>query len=639
MCFILIAIIGRNLAPLTYYAHDKVMLYDIMEVSLRGNNELGVVVEILDNKKFDFEPLEAKKSLLYYTKTQLDLLPFISNYYMQNIGITAHIFTACKNMQKDSIKQNERKNINYESRLKTLSNEQQLVFEACTNQPLSLIFGATGSGKTEIYFHAIAECLKEGKQALLLMPEISLTPQMQKRLNAAFPNLSDTWHSKRTLAQKQKILESLQEGTLHIIAGARSALFLPFENLGLIIVDEEHDDSYKSNSQPKYNARDLAMFLSKKDIRVILGSATPSPKSYYLAKKHNYLLCLHDKFHKSTFALRYDDSEQIGISPQIIYAIQNTLAKKKQVIIFLPTRANFKILICRHCRQKILCPNCSITLSLHAKKNALVCHYCNFTTKIPDTCDTCGSSMLSGMRMGTEEFKKELTEALIAYNLFPNISIFDRDNITTQKKLAKLLHSFEKHEIDILIGTQMIAKGHDYPNVGLSIIVGMDYMLQIPDYRAHETSLSLLYQVAGRSGRKGHGDILVQTKDSQIINELWGDYTKVLCYLLSTRNPLYPPFCRFALLRFGHSIEQKARNLAQDFAALLQKVRNDNICQFEIVGVSEAGVFKIKKKYYYQILLRSYSNFTLQQALQYAMHHATKDMQSFMDIDIDPLSF
>ena len=185
----------------------------------------------------------------------------------------------------------------------------------------------------------------------------------------------------------------------------------------------------------------------------------------------------------------------------------------------------------------------------------------------------------------------------------------------------------------------MIAKGHDYPNVGLSIIVGMDYMMQIPDYRSHETSFSLLYQVAGRSGRKFRGDVLVQTKDSQIIHELWGDYTKVLYYLLSTRNPLYPPFCRFALLRFGHSSGKIAYNLANEFATLLQKAYNENTCKFEIVGVSEAGIFKVKKKYYYQILLRSYNNFILQKALHTAMSLATKEMQSYIDIDIDPLSF
>lgn len=649
MCFILVAIIGRKLASLTYYTRDLVVPYDIVEVNLKNKKELGIIVEILKDKKFDFDVLEAKKSQLFYTETQRILLPFISSYYMQNIGITAQLFSPCgslaatgqNDIKEKSVKEQGIKetNINHKHNLKTLSKEQQSVFEACQRQPLSLIFGTTGSGKTEIYFHAISKCLQDDKQALLLMPEISLTPQMQKRLSAAFPNLSDTWHSKRTARQKEAILESLKRGTLKIIAGARSALFLPFENLGLIIVDEEHDDSYKSGSQPKYNARDLAMLLSTKNISVILGSATPSVKSYYLAKTHEYLLFLQNKFHKSTFSLHYDDSEQIGISPQIIYAIQNTLEREKQIIIFLPTRANFKIILCRNCRQKILCPNCSITLSLHAKKNALVCHYCNFTTKIPDVCSTCGSGMLSGMRMGTEEFKKELTEILLGYGLSPNIAIFDRDNITTQKQLKKLLQEFEANKIDILIGTQMIAKGHDYPNVGLSIIVGMDYMLQMPDYRAHEISLALLYQVAGRSGRKGHGDILVQTKDSNIVHDLWGDYTKVLNYLLESRKSMYPPFCRFALIRFSHKNEKKALTLAQDFAAILQRAYDKNTCKFEIVGVGEAGIFKIKSKYYYQILLRSYKNMTLQKVLHYAMQYATKDMKNCMDIDIDPLSF
>ena len=772
MCFIVVAIINRNLAPLTYYTHDEVVLYDIMQVSVRNKMELGIIVQIISNQNFEFEILEAKKSHFRYTQTQRILLPFMSAYYIQSIGITAQVFTP-KDMRLESnihssglpnfkLQKNEDlesnhhikckqtfdmeskydrnldstptnhankttnssncsmalealielegrsylndndypsnsinrsncidkgeflqnldsnnfaplhpapthldKNLdsknyalspvshldlteNVESNLpqteilcnlKTLSNNQQEIFTECSKRSLSLIFGTTGSGKTEIYFHAIAKTLKEGKQALLLMPEISLTPQMQERLNTAFPNLADTWHSKRTATQKQKILQSLQNGSLKIIAGARSALFLPFENLGLIIVDEEHDDSYKSQSNPKYHARDLAIFLSTKGIQVILGSATPSPKSYYLAKKHNYLLHLQNKFHNSTQTLHYDESEQIGISLHILHAITSTLEKGEQVIIFLPTRANFKILLCRTCKQKILCPNCSITLSLHSKKNALVCHYCNFTSQIPRACNTCGSDMLSGVRMGTEEFKKELETALLSHNLTPNIAIFDRDNVSTQKKLTALLHDFGEQKIDILIGTQMIAKGHDYPNVTLSIIIGMDYMLQIPDYRAHETSFSLLYQVAGRSGRKKHGNILVQTKDFELINNLWGDYTKVLHYILHERNPLYPPFCRLALLRFGHSSEKKAHNLAKEFASILHKIQCENDYAFEIVGVSEASIFKIKKKYYYQILLRSYNNLTLQKALQHALKYATKDIKNCVDIDIDPLSF
>ncbi len=638
MRFILVAVIGRNLAPLIYYTYDEVVPYDIMCVPLCNINELGIVVQIMPTQTFEFEVFEARKSHYYYTQIQRILLPFMHMYYMQNLGITAQVFTPYNTALCDSKKHNAQiQHAPYY--LKTLSSHQEAIFEICSKQALSLIFGATGSGKTEIYFHAIAACLQAGKQVLLLMPEISLTPQMQQRLNTAFPNISDTWHSKRTNTQKQKILQSLQNGTLSIIAGARSALFLPFENLGLIIVDEEHDDSYKSQSQPKYHARDLAMLLSKHEIRVILGSATPSPKSYYLAKQHNYLLCLQHRFYESKHTLYFDNANEIGISPQILYAIQHTLAKQQQIIIFLPTRANFKILICRQCRQKILCPNCSITLSLHAKKNALICHYCNFTSAIPDICVSCGSDMLSGVRMGTEEFKKELTNTLLSYNLSPKIAVFDRDNITTHTQLTTLLRSFENHEIDILIGTHMIAKGHDYPNVALSIVIGMDYMLQIPDYRAHELSFSLLYQVAGRSGRKQHGDILVQTRDPQIIHELWGDYTKVLNYILQARNPLYPPFCRFGLIKFGHNKEKKAQQLATDFAIILQEIHTNNMYNFEIIGVSEASVLRVNRKYYYQILLRSYSNLILQKVLQHALHNATKDMQKYIDIDIDPLSF
>lgn len=637
--FIVVAIINRNIAPLTYYTDEEVVLYDIMQVSVRDKNELGIIVQILQNQDFSFEPLKAKKSQFIYTKIQKTLLSFISTYYMQSINITAQVFTA-KNIELDSEKiQNFTQKNDIVHNLKTLTNNQQEIFKKCSTKNLSLIFGTTGSGKTEIYFHVIAKCIKEGKQALLLMPEISLTPQMQTKLNATFPNLADTWHSKRTVTQKHQILKSLQSGKLKIIAGARSALFLPFDNLGLIIVDEEHDDSYKSQNNPKYNARDLAIFLSTKGIQVILGSATPSPKSYYLAKKHNYLSHLQNKFHNSKQTLHYDETDQIGINQNIIHAITNTLKKHEQIIIFLPTRANFKILLCRNCNQKILCPNCSITLSLHTKKNALICHYCNFTNQIPKVCNICGSNMLSGMRMGTEEFKKELERALTELSLTPNIAIFDRDNVATQKKLNVLLDDFEKQKIDILIGTQMIAKGHDYPNVTLSIIIGMDYMLQIPDYRAPETSLSLLYQVAGRSGRKKNGDILVQTKDSELISNLWGDYTKVLHYILHERNPLYPPFCRLALLRFGHTIEKKAYCIAKKFAEFLHKIQCENTYSFEIVGVSEASIFKLKKKYYYQILLRSYNNLILQKVLQYALNHATKDVKNYIDIDIDPLSF
>ncbi len=641
-----IEIIGRNLMPLLYYTHDCVEKLDIVLVELREKECYGIIVDIVEIEPVDFEVLEAKKSNYTLTDTQKVLLNFISSYYISKIGISLDLFVLCdKNIQKN-ITENSKV---YDTNVNTLSEQQQIILNECRHKNISLIFGVTGSGKTEIYFHAIKECIESGKQALLLMPEISLTPQMQERLQRAFPNLSNIWHSKRSTKQKQEVLETLQSGHIKIIAGARSALFLPYDNLGLIIVDEEHDDSYKSSSQPKYNARDLAMFLSNKGIKVILGSATPSVKSYYIAKKHNYLLNLKHGFYVANQSLMYDETNQIGINQQILFAIKNEILQHKQVIVFVPTRANFKVIECRDCKHKITCPHCSISLSLHDKKNALICHYCNFMCKIPTQCEQCGNDSLSGIRIGTEEVKKQLIQCFEYDNIFPNIEIFDRDNITTQNKLEKTLKAFAKQEIDILIGTQMIAKGHDYPNVSLSVVIGIDYMLKIPDYRAYEICFSLLYQVAGRSGRKNDGKILIQTRDSNLINELWGDYIKVLNHEIESRDNLYPPFCKLAKLSFTSKNEKTAYNLACEFKEILENLKTSyinsaeskimqNIKYVEIIGLCEANPFKTNQNYSYQILLRSYKNLALQNTILYALSLSTNDVVKSIDIDIDPLN-
>lgn len=639
MQHILVEVIGVRLAPLVYYTLDSIKLYDIVTVPLKNKKCLGVVVKTLEIRQYDFELYKAEKSQYYLTSLQKQLLDFMNQYYMTPIAMISSCFSLAS--QEYATHTIESKMLQHIT-LNTLSNMQHDVFKSCMKKQISLIFGATGSGKTEIYFHIIYEYIKQGKQVLVLMPEISLTPQIKRRLDTAFPNLADIWHSKRTHTHKKKILESLQNGTVRIIAGARSALFLPYQNLGLIIVDEEHDMSYKSQQNPKYNARDLSVFLGTKGICVILGSATPSVKSYYLAKERGYLLHLNDKFYKSSQDVIYDTSPRVEISDTIITEISNALRCNKQVIVFVPTRANFKILLCRNCGQKIVCPNCSITLSLHKKKGAMMCHYCNFTSPIPLACEVCGSEELSGMRIGTEEIKKNIQEALQKHSLSAHIMIFDRDHITTSKKLENILEEFSKREIDILIGTQMIAKGHDYHNVQLSVVVGMDYMLNMPDYRAYENAFSLLYQVAGRSARKEFGKIVIQTREQQVIQALWGDYQKVLEHEIMSRRGLYPPFCRLVLVRFSHKKEEYAKTIANDFANIIINLQysdslSHDIRNFEIVGVCEAPIIKIKNMFYYQILLRSNKDFVLQRVLSMALKSATDLMLQCIDIDIDPI--
>ena len=572
--------------------------------------------------------------------------------------------THCKNNHNDKTTQNDKININniknqnnesllfcsqdkstkntqhqkYKNtpqNLKALSEEQQEILKECRAREISLIFGATGSGKTEIYFHAINDCLQSGKQALFLMPEISLSPQMKARLDSAFPNLSDIWHSGRTKAQKKRILQNLQKGNLKIIAGARSALFLPYSNLGLIIIDEEHDQSYKSSTQPKYNARDLAMYAKSFGIKVILGSATPSAKSYYLAQSASYLSHLKSRFYKSQQEIIYDTSQTMDITPLVLEHVMETLKNKKQVIIFVPLRANFKILLCLNCQEKIMCPNCSISLSVHNKSNAMICHYCNFTQKIPQVCPKCNMDLLSGFSIGTEEVKNRLQSALKEHGIEANIGIFDRDYITTQNKLEKTLNALNAGELDILIGTQMIAKGHDYHNVALSVVLGIDFMLLAQSYRANEEAFSMMYQVAGRSGRKERGRIILQSRHDKFIASFFGDYRKVIDSELRAREGFYPPFARLALVSFIDKNDENAFDSANEFMDLLSDMQHSDADarNIFIVGICKANVFKIKGKYCYQMLLRSYKNLALQRTLKKALLLFNK----VCDVDIDPI--
>lgn len=483
----------------------------------------------------------------------------------------------------------------------------------------TLLFGDTGSGKTEVYIKAIQMCLNEGKSAILLMPEIGLTPQMKKRLKSHFGSLVAIWHSKITRKAKETIIEEIEEGKVRIIAGTRSALFLPLSDVGLIVVDEEHDDSYKSNSRPRYNAKDLAhLFAKKYSAKLILGSATPSASSF----KNTPYFRLDETFHKSSKKITYEDAHN-ELSEALFSKIYTYLEQKKQIVVFLPTRANFKYIACRDCGQNVLCPFCSVGMSLHSAKNALVCHYCNYTQRIPKVCPECSCEDIIAKRIGTAEVVKRLQES------FPNAVIekFDRDEITTQNKLKDKLKRFNENSIDILVGTQMLAKGHDYHNVGLSVVMGIDTILNIPDFRSRERALSLIIQIAGRSGRSGKGEVYIQSKNSELWKKYISDYEVFLREELAFREELYPPFKKLLKVLVAHKKDEKASAIMEEIKKLT--------CKFptlEVVGYGKAEVEKIAGKYRYNMLLRSND---IKALLQFA--HSAKKFP--VEIDVDPLSF
>nr|WP_315009610.1 primosomal protein N' [uncultured Campylobacter sp.] len=427
----------------------------------------------------------------------------------------------------------------------------------------SLIFGDTGSGKSEIYIALIAQALAAGKQALFLMPEISLTPQMTKRLQSYFGERLGVWHSKISPKKKREILAKFNAGEIRLIAGARSALFLPFSDLSLIVVDEEHDDSYKSAAAPRLNARDAAIFVGKKlGIRVVLGSATPALSTY--AKQPHFRL--RGTYFSSAKRFIFDESET-GLSLKILTEIGRSLEAGKQAVVFLPTRANYKYMVCENCGQIVRCPFCAVGMSYHADAAALKCHYCGFSTFYRASCENCGGEVMQARKIGTGELAAQLAAR------FPSARIakFDRDEITTQRKLEALLNNFNAHKIDILVGTQMLSKGHDYHGVDLAVIMGIDEHLSYPDFRAREKTLALAMQVAGRAGRSGQGRVVIQTRQSGFFRDYIENYDDFLRDEVEFREGLYPPYMRLLRVLISHKNEKAASEIVNAALELLRR--------------------------------------------------------------------
>ncbi len=501
----------------------------------------------------------------------------------------------------------------------TLSSKQNEALKFLKAHKVSLLFGDTGSGKTEVYMKYFETMIQEDKTSIFLMPEISLTPQMSKRLEEHFGEDFVMWHSKLTPLAKKKALAKIYAGEVKIIAGARSALFLPIQNLGLIVVDEEHDESYKSSSRPRYNARDLAIYMGKLyGVHVVLGSATPSLTSY-VKFPHFRLKGGHFSSQKQFI---YEKSSE-SLSPLIVENLQEVVANKEQAIVFLPTRANFKYLQCQDCGHTIKCAFCSVGMSVHQHARALKCHYCNFTQAIPQVCPECHSPNLSSSRLGTAEAVKNLAQMLPQ----ANIEQFDRDVITTANKLKKALKRFNDKESDILVGTQMLSKGHDYHGVTLAVVLGMDNMLNMSDYRAREKALSSLIQVAGRSGRAKDAKVIVQTFNEDFFKNYIDKYEDFLEEEKHFRQELYPPYKKLCRILFAHKNGAKAQE------AMRKMQENLLTCKgVEIVGAKKCAIEKVANKYRFEILLRADKSTDIIKAVK-------SSKVALAEIDMDPIEF
>jgi len=609
-----ISIQNSPLEPLTYKNTVDIEIGVKVNIKVRNRVVGGVVVAKCD--KPSFECLEVLEVLdLFYSTKQLESAKFISAYYICSLGEALGLMIP---FETNKIQNESSHNEVIESMI-TLSDRQNEAFEFLKKHKVSLLFGDTGSGKTEIYMRYFQQMAEQKKRSIFLMPEISLTPQMSKRLKAHFGDSVVMWHSKLTPSQKKKALASIYNGSAKIVAGPRSALFLPVKDLGLIVVDEEHDDSYKSSSRPRYNARDIAIYMGKLyDIDVVLGSATPSLNSYvkfpHVRLKGGYF--------SSQKEFVYERSIE-SLSPLVMDYLGRGLEKKEQTILFLPTRANFKYLICSDCGHTHKCVFCSVGMSIHQKTRSLKCHYCNFAQAIPQECSECGSPNLTSSRLGTAEAVKNIREEFES----ARVGQFDRDAITTANKLKAALKSFNEREIDILVGTQMISKGHDYHGVTLAVVLGMDNMLNMSDYRAREKALSTLIQVAGRSGRKENAKILLQSFNEDFFKAYIDRYEDFLEDEKEYRKELYPPYKKLCRVLFSHKNSIKAQDAMNEMLSCLQKNSTLNV-----VGFGKCAIERVSDKYRFEILLRADKSTDIIKAISACR-------VDLAEVDMDPIEF
>jgi len=605
----------RSSAPtLTYASALEIPVGSVVSVPLKSTTKDAAVIKLVSKPPFDTEEITIL-SEYSYRATQMSIAKFISEYYFSSFSEAISLFLPFRRSEY-SYPDNT---MHTDIPRPTLSPLQEKAYESILTKEKSLLFGVTGAGKTEIFISLMFKMLQEGKSAIFLMPEISLTPQMEKRLHTYFGDSMAMWHSKLSKKKKASILEGIASGQIRIVAGARSALFVPLENLGLIVVDEEHDDSYKAMTRPRYHARDVAVLMAQKlGAKVLLASATPSPSSY-----HKYDVVRLDKpFRAGKKKYRFITGN--SIDDTMLKALHQNYLKQSQSLLFLPTRGNFKYLYCQSCGKTHLCPYCTVGMALHRSHRHLKCHYCNFTEAIVDTCTQCGHTPLSSERIGTQEAIEIISSAIEGIV----VEQFDKDSITTATKLKAALRRFESGQSHVLLGTQMLSKGHDYANITLSIIMGLDYILGLADYRARERAMSLFYQIAGRSGRSSEAQVIVQTNDAAFFQAYLGDYELFIKDELAFLEMAdYPPFVSLARILVAHKDEKKASKITLDTVTKLKAFQ-----EIEIVGSGKAPVERIANKFRFHILLRAKNRVPLLKAL-----HAVDCRE--IEIDFDPVEF
>ncbi|MEY4463059.1 MAG: Primosomal protein [Pseudomonadota bacterium] len=638
---------AAKLFPLDYLIPEDLELNigDLVVVPFRNKELTGIVWEFATIPEATrLKTIKEKVPLnLSLTSEVLELIKWMSSYYMSELGSIAKLVLPIDIAEKP-IKVKEQK-VNNNFVLPDLSEEQKqaVIVLNESNKPV-IIKGVTGSGKTEIYFHLIADYLAKGKQVLVMLPEIALSTQIINRFIERFGFEPIIWNSSVTKAQKKMILRGILSDKVKVVIGARSSLFLPFKNLGLVVIDEEHDDSYKQDDGILYNARDTAIVRSKFDkAQIVLCSATPSIETMYNVEIGKYQLITLVNRYKN---VDLPNIEMIDMTKEklpknsylskiLIEAIKSNLDNKRQTLLFLNRRGYAPLMLCKACGHRFTCKFCSSWMVVHKATKKLECHHCGYQSKIFNSCPEClEDEALTICGPGIERIEEEVKA------FFPEskIAMISKDHAKNPEKIAQLLHQMENLEIDILIGTQIITKGYHFPNLTLVGVIDADLGSNNADLRASERTFQLLHQVGGRAGRgDSKGVVYLQSyyPDNIIFSYVkTGDEENFFANELEIRKSAdMPPFSKMASVILSGSSESKILEIARDMVRIAPKAN------VKILGPASSLMSKLAGKYRYRILIIADKKFNLQKYLKFWLSLIKIPSFCQIKIDIDPKSF
>lgn len=611
----------------TYEHETEIQIGSLVSIPLRNRSVRGLVTAKTEKPKFKTKPIkkiQSEEPVL--SETQLVIAKKIADYYFASLGEVISTMLPFEFGKKRRIQFTESKSNKLEEPLE-LTKEQETAYKVINaGKPGSkfLLYGVTGSGKTEVYLQLAKEALEKGKGSIILVPEISLTPQTLARFKKRFGEKVAVWHSGLKETEKYDVYQKIKSGEKMIVLGARSAIFTPIKELEYIFIDEEHESSYKQDQNPRYETSKVAEWIADlTGAKLVLGTATPKLESYWKGKNKNYeivslskrivqeqmppvkVIDLRDEFKKGNKSI---------FSERLFNEITATLKEKKQVMLLVNRRGASTFVVCRDCGHVEECPHCEIPLTFHLSTSSvgnLRCHHCGFTKQLPTSCPTCSSFAIRYFGLGTQRVELE------AKKIFPKARIARMDRDTTKKRGSheEIYRNFASGNFDILIGTQLIAKGWDLPNVSLVGVISADTMINLPDFRSAERTFDLLTQVSGRVGRGFHpGKVVIQTYNPEhyaILAAKNHDFESFYTREIKERQKYkYPPFSNLIKLTYSGPVQETVKKEAARVCSLLnnslscERSRQNEKNNIEIIGPSPAFLSKLAGKFRYQIVLK-----------------------------------